>query len=143
MLRLDSGDRVRRFCGALTDNNIASLLGSLDWRRGCILGCFIEQELRGLAHIIQLPDRDDEAEIAISVDNAFRREGIATGLTEAAMRWAADNGLTAVSMVMLPENTPMKRLATKLGFHISEINNQMFARRAWRKHAPEKSAVLT
>ena len=143
LLRLDSGDRVKRFCGTLTDTNIVSLLGNIDWHHTCILGCFVDRELRGLAHISPLPDRDDEAEIAISVDSAFRREGMATGLTEAAMRWAADNGFTAVSMVMLAENMPMRRLAIKLGFHMSEINNQTFARRAWRPHALESSAVFT
>ena len=138
LLRLDCSDRFRRFCAVVTDDSIANLLSNLDWRRSLLVGCFVDGVLRGLVHMCDWPDGNEEAELAISVDKAFRRSGMATALMQSAMRLSAENGLAAVAMTAQSENTPIKRFAVKLGFSMTDRNNQMFARLVWNKAAQER-----
>ncbi len=137
LLRLDCSDRFWRFCGVSTDDNIASLVSSLDWRRSLLVGCFIDDILRGFVHVCDWPDGYKEAEFAISVDKGFRRAGMATAMMQAAMRLSAENGIKAVAMMAQPENTPIKEFAVKLGFSMTDTKNQTFARLAWNETAQE------
>ena len=138
LLRLDCSDRFRRFCGVVTDDSIASLLSNLDWPRSLLVGCFVDDVLRGVIHMCDWPDGNREAELAISVDKAFRRSGMATALMQSAMRLSVESGLKAVSMIAQPENTPIKGLAVKLGFSMTDTNNQTFARLVWNETAQER-----
>lgn len=135
LLRLDSSDRFRRFCAVVTDESITSLLSNLDWRRSLLVGCFVDDVLRGLVHMCDWPDGKREAELAISVDKACRRSGMATALMQSAMRLSAENGIKAVAMIAQPENTPIKGFAHKLGFSLTDTNKQTFARLVWNEAA--------
>lgn len=140
LLRLDCSDRFRRFCAVVTDDSIASLLSNLDWRRSLLVGCFVDGVLRGLVHMCDWPDGNEEAEVAISVDKAFRRSGMATALMQSAMRLSVESGLKvkAVAMIAQPENDPIKGFAVKLGFSMTDANNQMLARLVWNATAQER-----
>jgi ribosomal protein S18 acetylase RimI-like enzyme len=137
LLRLDCSDRFRRFCAVVTDDSIASLLSNLDWRRSLLVGCFVDNVLRGLIHMCDWPDGNREAELAISVDKVFRRSGMATALMQSAMRLSAENGFKAVAMITQPDNTPIRGFAVKLGFSMTDTDNQTFARLAWNDAAQE------
>ena len=124
-----------RFCGPLTDESIVSLLNGLDWQRSLFLGCFVDNALRGVAHVCNVPDRSDEAEFAVSVEKPFRRTGIATALAQAALRLSRDRAVRAMNLTALPDNSPMKQLATKLGFSMSNANQQAIGRLTWTESA--------
>lgn len=139
LLRLDCSDRFRRFCAVVTDNSITSLLSNLDWRRSLLVGCFVDDVLRGLIHMCDWPDGNREAELAISVDKTFRRSGMATALMQSAMRLSAENGFKAVAMITQPDNTPIKGFAVKLGFSMTDTNNQTFGRLVCDEAAQERN----
>ncbi|MEM9357166.1 MAG: GNAT family N-acetyltransferase [Pseudomonadota bacterium] len=131
LLRLDHSDRVMRFCGSVSEQNVASLLRTLDWHRSVFLGCFVDGVLRGLVHVAEIPETDRETEFAVSVERAFQRSGMATDLVQAALRLAKRRGAKAMTMVAMLENAPMKKLATKLGFDVIDRDTQLIGRLAW------------
>lgn len=132
LLRLNHDDRHMRFCGPVSEQNVAMLLRAFDWHRSVFLGCFVDGTLRGLVQVAETPETDREAEFAVSVERAFQRAGMATDLVRSALHLAKRRGAKAMIMVALLENAAMKNLATKLGFSVIDRDRQIFGRLAWQ-----------
>ncbi|HEY0942605.1 MAG TPA: GNAT family N-acetyltransferase [Steroidobacter sp.] len=61
-------------------------------------------------------DQSDQAELGVTVTDAWQRRGIAAILVRALMRFAAAHGFREITGVVLPENYAMIELARSLGF---------------------------
>lgn len=61
-------------------------------------------------------DQSDQAELGITVTDAWQRRGIAAILVRALMRFAEAHGFRELTGVVLPENYAMIQLARSLGF---------------------------
>jgi acetyltransferase len=63
-------------------------------------------------------DVPKQAEIGVTVTDAWQHRGIATLLMQALMRFAEERGFEVLTGVVVPENYPMLELARRLGFEL-------------------------
>ncbi len=112
---LSPKDRHLRFHGFTSDETIDLHVERMDARRTTLIGAFVDGRLHGAAEIVfaSLTDRSS-AELAVSVETPYQREGIGGGLTRRALRIAQNRGARFVWMYCLPENEPMRRIASSL-----------------------------
>lgn len=66
-------------------------------------------------------DRQEQAELGVTVTDAWQRRGIATILIGALMRFARSHGFHELTGVVLPENHAMLALARSLSFRIEHV----------------------
>jgi GNAT superfamily N-acetyltransferase len=66
-----------------------------------------------VAHWDRSPRSDDEAEIAVTVDDRWQRMGLGTALVRALADSARPHGITTLTATMLTENRPALRLAQR------------------------------
>lgn len=64
-------------------------------------------------------DRPGQAELGVTVTDAWQRRGVATILVHALMRFARCHGFRELAGIVLPENHAMLELASRLGFTIT------------------------
>ena len=77
-LGLSVEDRRYRFNTPLSDSAIRARIASFDWQATTLIGDFSGKTLRGVAELATLKgDTTDAGEVALSVDGAHRRRGIA------------------------------------------------------------------
>lgn len=114
-LKLDPEGRRLRFGALLSDGAVGDYVERIDWLRSLQLGWFEAGELRGLAQLawteILWPH---EAELATSVEAAWRDHGIASTLVARALLAARNRGIRRITMMCLAENAPMLHIARKL-----------------------------
>jgi len=126
LLGLDRASRVARFACATSDAALLQhsqhALASAVWVGGIV----VERQLRGL---VELYDSGDNGvvEAAFLVESGWRRRGVGTALMCAAKAWVADNGRSAVRMIFLASNWPMRRLASGAGARIDIAFGEMIA----------------
>lgn len=70
---------------------------------------------RIVGHVCLEPDGPDTAEVSVAVADDLRHRGIGRHLVDAAIGWARDEGLAALSATMLADNPAIARLLTSLG----------------------------
>jgi len=101
-----------RFLGAAPPVTPALLRGltELDYVRRFALVAFADGKGVAIARYIAVGDPPAEAEIAIVVDPAWRRVGLATALVELLAEAAVDSGIQAFSAYYLAENRPVTAL---------------------------------
>jgi acetyltransferase len=63
-------------------------------------------------------DRPEQAELGVTVADAWQRRGIATLLIRALLRFAREHGFRELAGIVLPDNHAMLALARRLGFRI-------------------------
>lgn len=63
-------------------------------------------------------DVPKQAELGVTVADAWQRRGIASLLMQALMRFAEERGFEVLTGVVLPENYSMLELARRLGFEL-------------------------
>ena len=114
LLRLDADSRRLRF------GMIASDAFLLEYAKGCarwdvvIYGYFVGDILRGAAEMRPLgANAQAEAEVAFSVENEFRGQGVGSVLFEKMVRAARNRGYTKLYMSCLSTNRAMQALARK------------------------------
>ncbi|MGH7076553.1 MAG: GNAT family N-acetyltransferase [Acetobacteraceae bacterium] len=74
-------------------------------------------ETVGVARLVRAPG-GSEAEFAIVVAPAMKRQGLGAELIRRLIGWARAHGLTAITGQVMAENAEMLRLARRLGFHL-------------------------
>ncbi len=109
LLRLSDEDRRKRFFQAMDDASIVRYSKRIDWDRSFILGAFVDDELRAVGSL--MPIENDEAELAVTVEQAFQHAAIGRILVATLLVAARLAGLSAVRLIFLHENTPMRMLA--------------------------------
>ncbi len=112
-LRLAPDDRTLRFFGKVSDEFIRLHCQQIDWLRTTIVGCVIDGEVRGAAELHAHPFPARQGEIAVSVEQAFQRQGIGTELIRRVLGRARNRQLQTLYLSCLPENGPMQRMAKK------------------------------
>lgn len=113
LLRLTPEDRRSRFHAGMSDAAISAYARRIDWRRVFVFGVFIGGELRGVAELAPMPGK--AGEVAVSVEQRFRHEGLGRLLVVAAMLAARRLGMRQVFLDYLPRNTAMAALMRELG----------------------------
>jgi GNAT superfamily N-acetyltransferase len=116
LLRLAAEERRWRFCRRMDDAAIDAYCDRIDRLRTTVLGCFIDGTLRAVAELIQIPQEwPMSAEIALSVEKPFQRQGIGARLLGQALLVARNRMIRTVHLVSLSDNEPMQHLARKFG----------------------------
>lgn len=116
LLRLGPQERRWRFCRPVDDAAVEAYCGRIDRARTTVLGCFAEGTLRGVAELIQIPGGwPRSAEIALSVERPYQRQGIGGRLLGQILLVARNRMIRTVHLVSLIENEPMQHLARKFG----------------------------
>lgn len=131
LLRLDDIDRVQRFAQPASDAVIEGYLTRLDFNRDAHYGMWTTSDctskLVGLTHLA-IDSQGCFAEIGVSVDRDYRRQGLASRMLERAILHARNAGVDEVVMYFLPYNTELIELARRLGMRISVGNGEGIAR---------------
>lgn len=126
LLRLAPEDRRLRFCRAAGDRAIADYCDAIDWPRACVLGAFVEGELRGVAELIRIEQaRPPAAELALSVEGPYQNRGIGSALLRHALTMARNRLIATVTMICLPENRRMRRVARKFSADLAIRDGQV------------------
>ena len=116
LLRLGPEERRLRFCRRVDDAAIEAYCDRIDRPNTRVLGCFIAGALRGVAELIEIPQEwPKSAEIALSVEKPFQRQGIGGRLLGQILLLARNRMIRTVHLVSLRENEPLQRLARKFG----------------------------
>ena len=116
LLRLGPEDRRLRFCRPVDDAAIHAYCDRIDRPRTTVLGCFIAGTLRGAAELIQFPQEwPPDAEIALSVERPFQRQGMGGRLLGQVLLVARNRTIRTVHLFSLAENEPLQHLARKFG----------------------------
>jgi RimJ/RimL family protein N-acetyltransferase len=131
LLRLDEADRTQRFAQRVSDEVIEGYLSRLSFERdahyGMVLPTADRTQLVALAHLA-FDTQGKQAEVGVSVDADWRRQGLATRLLHRAMLHARNSGVPEVVMYFLPYNTELTELARSLGMKLSVGEGQGIAR---------------
>jgi GNAT superfamily N-acetyltransferase len=114
LLRLGPEERRLRFCRQVDDAFIHAYCDRIDRPRTTVLGCFAGGTLRGVAELIQIP-QGWSAEVALSVERPFQRQGIGGRLLGQILVVARNRMVRNVHLISLRENEPLQHLARKFG----------------------------
>lgn len=110
-----SGRRLRFFREA-SDGQIVDYVKRLSWSRSVLVGAILDDRLIGLAEAVfdreELPRR---AEIAVSVERAYRRRGLGRHLVSQVVDHAELLGAPQPHLVFLQENGPLRQIVHALG----------------------------
>ena len=112
---LASHEQLTRLCFVDYDREMALVAVRGDPKSG-------RPQLIGHAQLTKLHGSDD-AEFAIQVRDEFQGTGLGTELLSRLLEIAADEGVLRVLAEIMPENTGMRRICTKLGFSFSKISD--------------------
>jgi GNAT superfamily N-acetyltransferase len=131
LLRLDDIDRVQRFGQPAADEVIDRYLCSIGFERdvhyGIYAGAADQSALVGLCHLAVSPS-GNAAEIGVSVDDTYRRLGVASRLLERAILHASNLGVADLCMYFLPYNKGLIELARSHGMSIGLGQGEGIAR---------------
>lgn len=116
LLRLGPEERRLRFCRPVDDAAIKAYCDRVDRARTTVLGCLADGTLRGVAELILIPQTwPMTAEVALSVERPFQRQGIGSRLLGQILLVARNRMVRTVHLVSLLDNEPMQHLAQKFG----------------------------
>jgi RimJ/RimL family protein N-acetyltransferase len=123
LIRLPLNDRYLRFCNTLSDEGIAKYVDRIDLRSTTGEACFAvyddEKNVVGLCHIAPYADDDGAAEMALSVDEDYRKNGIGDVLFYRGILHCESLGIKKIYMNCLASNTPIQRLARRHGMKVT------------------------
>ncbi len=142
LLRLDPRSRHDRFGGGMSDDFLVDYAAHCFGKGDLLFGAFADGRLIGAAELRsnraiwseQAPfGRHIHAEAAFSVEEGYRRRGIAEQLFKRIERAASNHGVETIEIVCLPENVAMQRLAekfkTSFSFETNSLAGRLTARR--------------
>jgi GNAT superfamily N-acetyltransferase len=112
LLDLSPGDRRQRFYVPMTDASIIAYVARMDWAKQIVIGAITDGAIIGIAEIIRV---GDGAEIAVSVNDTYQRQGIGRALVARGQRAATSLGAAGVILHFEPENPRIPRIVRALG----------------------------
>jgi GNAT superfamily N-acetyltransferase len=118
LLRLDAESRRNRFGGAVSDDFIREYCEPGALRGAIIYGFLVNGVLRGAAELRLLEPAGD-AEVALSIERAWRSQGVGTALLEHLLLAASNRRINRLHMLCLAENGRMRQLARKFDAELS------------------------
>jgi acetyltransferase len=101
-------DRLTRICFIDYDREMALVVTRANPETG-------QREIIGVGRLSRMNNPQD-AEFALLVSDKFQGQGLGSVLLEKLLDYARDEGIRRVMAYMLPENRPMRKIATGLGF---------------------------
>lgn len=134
-LRLGPEDRWLRFFGVIGEPGIAAHCEELDWSRAALFGLYTDDALRGVVELIR-GDDEPAPELAISVEEAYRKAGVGHAMLEAALAHARETGCDSVTLAWLSENNRMGRIARDFGAETRVEDSVSYGRIAIDRPAP-------
>jgi len=121
LLRLSKADRYLRFCHTAGDEAIAKYVDNIDLRSSseAVFAVFNDsRRIVALCHIAPCKEEPKSAEIALSVDEKFRRKGVGRIIFERGMLYCESLGIKKIHMNCLASNLPIQRLVRGFGVKI-------------------------
>lgn len=118
LLRLHPDDFADRFMGARRRHVAGAHVRSLDWSRVVVVGCWIGRSLRGMCELH--PIDGNRAEIALSVERRFQRQGIGAELLRRVLLLARNRGSTVLELRCLANNRRIRRLVRRFQGQIDD-----------------------
>ena len=114
--RLDEMDRYSRFFSAMSDESIDRYVARLDWSRMIAVGLYRDDALIGIAELgWEHGTRSGAAEMAVTVDSAFRHRGIAGWLVNEAVRRARRSGIRRMEATWIGGNDSIAKIMRRHG----------------------------
>jgi len=141
VMNLDSQSRFCRFGGYLNDGAVKAYLDNLKYTQNIIIGHFDNNQLAGAALIsFDSLFKKEICELALSVDQSYRKRGLGKKLFKRAMLWACNLGFKKIHIQCLQQNQWTVKQAKKLGFQLSNEEGEVYATmepQLWQKiHLP-------
>jgi RimJ/RimL family protein N-acetyltransferase len=131
-LALPSPDRYLRFAAPATAAFVGRYVDGIDFDRDAVLAveaaAIGDDGRRVLAGVVHAAYPGAAAEVGVSVLPAYRGRGVASALVERAVAHARERGIRRLSMHLLAFNTPMLRIARKLGMTFAGDSVHLCAR---------------
>jgi GNAT superfamily N-acetyltransferase len=120
LLRLDAHQRYLRFCTSASDDYIGRYVEGLRRCGFTAVGAFEGDQLRGVAECRLIEGSSPRsAEIALSVEAAYQRQGVGSTLFARALAVIRNRGVRRCLITTLPSNRPMRAIARRFGMTLS------------------------
>lgn len=131
LLRLDAGDRRKRFGRPIKDSQIERYIAGIDWARAGAIGFFADGGIRASAQIAwPVLDWLDGAEVGLTVEAPYRNRGVGGELMRQAITLARNLELGALHVFTRADNEPVKHLVRKAGFRLTHVGSEIEGRLA-------------
>jgi len=115
LLTLSLQCRRSRFGNEVKDAFLCEYVSRVDLQNTLVLGYFTDSRLTGIAEIRSLQTKwCAHAEVAFSVEQSQRTNGIATALMRSALDHAARIGIAQLHLICDSQNRAMQRVAEKV-----------------------------
>lgn len=111
LLRLSAADRRARFMGGLGDQSVKAHVARIDWHHTLLLAAMVGSEVRGA---VELRHEQGRAELAISIETAWQRQGLGGILVRRAFTLARNRNIRRVELYCRGDNHRMLRIAGQL-----------------------------
>jgi RimJ/RimL family protein N-acetyltransferase len=118
LARLDPESRRRRFGYPIPPQAAAAHADTLDFADTILLGRIDGGAVRGLAEVVPASAYGEVGELGLSVEPAWRGQGLGTELTRRAFTIATNRRMRRVNVLCVADNLPMQRIARKLGGYV-------------------------
>jgi GNAT superfamily N-acetyltransferase len=117
--RLEEFDRYSRFFSAMSDESIDRYVSRLDWSRMIAVGLYHQDDLLGIAELGWAEGaRSDSAEMAVTVDSAYRHRGIAGWLVNEAVQRGRKAGVRRMEATWVGGNDSIAKIMRGRGAHV-------------------------
>lgn len=137
-LSLSADDRRSRFCCTLSDETISAYVDRVNFARDTILGAFDDDaQIIGLAELVR---GSETSEMAFSVRADKRGKKVGTTLIRQLLLHARICGAKKVFVMFSPDNTPMRRMASRAGMAVSVVDGEAHAARELEAPSAEELA---
>jgi len=128
LLQLAPEDRQSRFAGSLSDLSIIDHCARIDWLKTVIIGCFVDDALRGAAELhFDDPQPGWRCELAVTVEKDWQEQGIGTELLQRAITVCRNRSVRAIAMICLLDNRRMQRIARKFDGQLAYVEGEVEA----------------
>ena len=126
LVGLDRPSRCSRFGFSANDAMLAKHAGTAVERASKVIGIYTDKRLRGVLEVYPCPN-EGPTEIAVVVDQHWRRKGLGTALIHSAQQWASSQQLKLLRLIFSRANWPMRHLAHKLNARLDVLLDELCA----------------
>jgi GNAT superfamily N-acetyltransferase len=128
LCRLEGDCRRSRFGLSVPDAFLRDYSNRVDFANTAVFGCFADQEMRGACELRSLQSLwCGEAELAFSVEKAWRGQGIGTAMMAHAIRAARSLGIEHLYLSCHRHNRSMQCIAGKFTAKMTYEDSECFA----------------